>query len=148
GGEPFVKLLDFGLARGPDPASPLTRSGAVMGTIHYMSPEQLRAGTVDHRVDLWALAVVAYRALTGTLPFPGASVSEVAMAVERGTFAPPSSLVDELGPEVDAFFKRALCRNPRLRFDGAQELVAALAAALAAPKRGSNDGVDRPDEVD
>lgn len=139
-----VKLLDFGVARSAEPASALTQTGAMVGTVHYMSPEQLRGGPVDAGADLWALAVVAYRALTGRLPFAGATVAEVAMAVERGGFAPPSSVVAGLGPTVDAWFKRALCRNRRLRFTHPGELAEAFAEALV----GDGDALELPAGAD
>ena len=76
GGEPFVKVLDFGLAKQPPGMNRImTDSGRVMGTPLYMSPEQLvSAKYVDHRTDVWALGAVAYEALTARPPFQGASM--------------------------------------------------------------------------
>src|SRR5262249_35962901 len=70
-GDPFVKVLDFGIAKQPQAGVPgVTSTGAVLGTPLYMSPEQFDAAKdVDHRADLWALAIVAYQALTGRPPF-------------------------------------------------------------------------------
>lgn len=133
GGDLFVKLFDFGVARGPEAEQGLTQTGAVVGTVHYMSPEQLASRQIDHRADLWALTVLAYRLLTGRLPFEGQSISEIAMAVERGTFAPTSSLVPSVGADLDAWFKRGLCRRQGLRFATARELSASLRAAARRP---------------
>jgi serine/threonine-protein kinase len=129
-GEPFVKVLDFGVAKheGGDAAG-MTSTGAVVGTPYYMSPEQMASSKhVDGRADLWSLGVVAYRCLTGELPFDGASIGAVCLAIERGRFAPASSRVPELGPAIDAFFGRALARAPDARFPTARDLGEALAS--------------------
>src|SRR5262245_3362193 len=76
-GEEVVKVLDFGIAKDTQAAfgAAATRTGAILGSPHYMSPEQVRSSNrVDHRSDLWALGVIAFRCLTGHLPFPGDEV--------------------------------------------------------------------------
>jgi serine/threonine-protein kinase len=130
----FVKLLDFGIAKqsGLD-VSTLTVSGAVVGTPLYMSPEQLLSTRkVDHRADLWSLAVVAYHAITGQVPFRGKTMPALTLAVTEGRFPPPSSLRPDVGPDVDAWFRIALCRNIRLRHPSAGELASSFAHAIAA----------------
>ncbi len=82
---------------------------------------------VDLRSDLWSLAVVLYRLLTGQFPFP-ADALEALRAGASATAVAPSSLVPELGPEADAFFARALSADPSLRFSSARELAAAFSA--------------------
>ncbi|MBM4360811.1 MAG: serine/threonine protein kinase, partial [Deltaproteobacteria bacterium] len=130
-GEPFVKVVDFGIAKLTERASGKTATSAVFGTAAYMSPEQLRSTkSVDARADLWALAVVAYEVLTGHLPFEGETSAAIAMAVGLGEFAAPSSHDARLGPAVDAFFERAFARHVSARFASAEELATAFAAAL------------------
>jgi CheY-like chemotaxis protein len=141
--EEIVKLVDFGIAAAgkgaavddpgsraeelsPAAAAVSQMGGGVVGTPNYMSPEQARGQVADHRADLWGLGVVAYQALTGRLPFSGATVSDVILAVCADPFDPPSSIVPELGAEVDRFFERALARNPRERFQSAAEMAAAF----------------------
>ncbi len=151
--EEVVKVLDFGLARldGGSTASS-EQSGRVMGTPRYMSPEQMRGEAgVDHRSDLWSLAVVAYRALTGRFPFSADTLGELR---SRGSAPPdesPSSFVSALGKDVDAFFARALDVDPARRFQSARELAAAFAALVEAarPKRAAKILVidDEPDAV-
>ncbi|MBM7114456.1 protein kinase domain-containing protein [Archangium primigenium] len=130
-GEEVVKVLDFGLARweGGASSSSSEQPGQVMGTLRYMSPEQMRGDArVDHRTDLWSFAVVAYRALTGRFPFSADALGE--MSRGRAVAEPPSQWVPELGQGVDAFFARALHVEPSRRFQSARELASAFAELL------------------
>jgi len=132
GGKHFVKLLDFGIAKQrASPAGAQTAQNAVFGTPAYMSPEQfLSTKDVDHRADLWALAVVTYEAFTGCPPFAGETFAALALAAAKGVFAKPSALVPALPCSVDAWFERALCVIEEGRFDSALEMSAALRTAL------------------
>jgi eukaryotic-like serine/threonine-protein kinase len=87
----IAKLVDFGIAKdAAEEMLELTRADAVMGTPHYMSPEQMiSARDVDWRCDVWSLAAVAYACLTGRTPFDGASFGAVCLAAHRGVFDPP-----------------------------------------------------------
>lgn len=150
----LVKVLDFGLAL-------LMSGGAAQphpdeemaGTPRYMSPEQLRGvePRLDHRCDLWALSVVAYRALTGQHPFPLESLRQMRLGNVPPPPPPPSSIVPELGAEVDAFFARALDPEPSRRYQSAHELAAAFTSRVAAgrPSRPAKILVvdDEPDVV-
>jgi serine/threonine-protein kinase len=131
-GETFVKLLDFGIAKlGPDSALGATTTGSMMGTPLYMSPEQLlSAKRVDFRSDLWSLAVVAYHAITGRVPFHGETVGSLSVAVHTGAFALPSTMRQGVPPALDAWFVRALRRDPNERFGSAKELAEALDQAV------------------
>ena len=130
-GAEVVKVLDFGLARWEGGASAAEPSGQVMGTLRYMSPEQMRAeGQVDQRADLWSLAVVLYRALTGRFPFSADKLGELSRGHVQAD--PAASLVPELGQGVDTFFARALDTEPTRRFQSIRELATAFAALLEA----------------
>jgi serine/threonine protein kinase len=123
-GQPFVRLLDFGLAKqlGAD-AMLQTATGMVIGTPNYMSPEQaFDASRADHRADLWAVAAVAYHCVTGQRPFRADSYGALFVALARGKFEPPSRARPELGPGLDAFFARAFHPDWRQRYQSAREL--------------------------
>jgi eukaryotic-like serine/threonine-protein kinase len=138
-GHLLAKLVDFGLAKfyeqtsGPDQVSArLTREGALFGTPAYMSPEQAKGkGEVDHRADLWALGCIVYECLTGQTVW---SVDQgVAMILAQIASAPlprPNKLRPDLPPSFEAWFLKALDRDPDKRFQTARELADALAKAL------------------
>lgn len=118
-----VKVADFGLARllRPEDADyNLTRTHAVMGTPRYMAPEQMTSqGRVDHRADIYALGVVIYEILTGSVP--------------AGHFDPPSEKIPALDPRIDDVVLRALSSDPERRFASVAELRDALRAVLCGP---------------
>jgi serine/threonine-protein kinase len=125
--EPFVKLLDFGIARSMNPKlDNKTRTGAMMGTPYYMSPEQF-AGTkdIDHRTDLWSLGIVAYECLTGKRPFDADTIGGLAIAVHSGNFPVPSLIRPDLAA-FDPWFQKACARNMGDRFQSAKEFADAF----------------------
>jgi serine/threonine-protein kinase len=127
----MVKVLDFGIAWAMKSELSGAAAGAEMPADlpHYMSPEQVEgARSVDFRSDLWSLAVILFRALTGRLPFPGDEAAQVVNRIRVDPIPVPSHLAPELGPEVDRFFARALSRDPRRRFQSARALGEAFGA--------------------
>ncbi len=131
GGEAFVKLLDFGIAkRSADAALNMTSTGTMVGTPYFMSPEQvMSAKDADFRSDLWSLAVVAYNALTGRVPFFAETLGALCVAIHGGNFVPVTRGAPELPPALDGWFQRALARDPVARFASAKELADAFAHA-------------------
>ncbi len=135
----FVKLLDFGIAKshvqGGEKESTLdgeTKTGQVVGTPFYMSPEQVTAQkNIDARADLWALGVVAFEALTGRRPFDGPSFGALAVRIATGDTPKPSEANADLPPAVDAWFAKACARDPNGRYATAKELADGLRQALA-----------------
>ena len=133
-GELFVKVLDFGVAKLLEASHAMTSTGSTVGTPFYMSPEQLlSAKHVDFQCDLWSLAVVAYRATTGKLPFHGDTLGALAIKVHEAKFLPASAHRADVPPALDAWFSRAFQRNPAARFASLKDLVQGLAQAVADP---------------
>ena len=133
GGELFVKLLDFGIAKGAtvEKLDEKTKTGTMVGSPYYMSPEQLvGAKDVDFHTDLWSTAVVAFEAMTGTRPFEGETIGALALRIH--TEAPPvaSSRCDAINAATDAWFERAFQRKPEDRFGSAREMADALVVAV------------------
>jgi serine/threonine-protein kinase len=135
GHDEIVKVLDFGIAKAPAAAvsSDSTRTGSLLGSPNYMSPEQIiDSKLVDWRSDIWALGVIAFECLTGREPFQGAEVGGVLVGVCHGAIPIPSQLAPHLGPEVDRFFQRALARPLEQRFQHAVDFAKALQALAEA----------------
>jgi WD40 repeat protein len=143
-----VKVLDFGLARldpglgaGQTSASTATRldtaAGVVLGTVGYMSPEQVRGGAVDHRADIFSLGVVLYELLAGSRPFRGDSAVETMNAILTQD-PPPLTVADAaLGPAVTALVEHCLEKEPAGRFQSAQDLAFNLDALRGRSDRAS-----------
>ncbi|AUX40266.1 hypothetical protein SOCE26_016660 [Sorangium cellulosum] len=135
-GRTCAKLLDFGVARGdldPD-GTTLTATGAVVGNLVYMSPEQFfNPKRVDGRSDLWSVAVMAYQALTGAPPFEQRGLEALLDAIRVGVFPLPSARRADVTPAVDAWFVQALSRDPSDRFGSAGEMAEALRRASGQP---------------
>jgi eukaryotic-like serine/threonine-protein kinase len=128
-----VKILDFGVARNVFDADEAQSRDAslVLGTMAYMSPEQIRGSReLDARSDLWSLGVLAYRALTGKLPFGGHTVSELDKVIAHGDFVPPSRVNPELPTGLDAWMHRALSKDPAERYPTARGMADALLLVL------------------
>jgi serine/threonine-protein kinase len=130
----ITKVLDFGVAKFLPTDTQMTQDadtggGGLMGTIRYMAPEQVRGSVVDPAWDLWALAVVAYEALTGFHPFPATSVLEFQRVLVEGRVTP---IPAHLGPPAkwQEFFDRALAHDVKRRPQAAAVFFAELQAAL------------------
>jgi serine/threonine-protein kinase len=135
----FVKVLDFGIAKFTDRsigASSATRTGSVLGTPFYMSPEQARGlRSVDHRTDVWSIGVIAYRCLVGQLPFDGEAIGDLLVRLCTEPIPVPSQVAPDVPPAFDAFIERALARDLDKRFQSVQELADALARACGVATR-------------
>jgi serine/threonine protein kinase len=126
-----VKVLDFGVAKVVGSADEqLTRSGTIIGTPEFMSPEQAMGRDVDARSDLYAVGCIAYAMLCGRPPFLDNWPMRVIMKQAFEAHAPPSRLWPDVpgGQVVDGFMARALAKKPEDRFQSAREMREALAA--------------------
>lgn len=128
----IVKVLDFGLAKLTEqptmllnfrdsPREPVqTDTGVVMGTVHYMSPEQVRAQPIDARTDVWSLGVVLYEMVAGQRPFSGATTSDVIAAILT---TEPSPLSSEVPGELARITTKALRRDPAERYQTISDML-------------------------
>src|SRR5688572_12959490 len=127
-GRPFVKVLDFGLAKqmgGTDVS--LTATNSVFGSPQYMSPEQMRsAKDVDARSDIWSIGVCLYELLTGRVPFDAGGVAEICAMVLKDPVTPPSTYARGLPSDLEAVVMKCLEKDPTLRFQTIAELAFAL----------------------
>ncbi len=132
-GADVAKVVDFGIAKFTDKAmgaSSSTRTGSVLGTPYYMSPEQARGlRTVDHRSDLWSLAVITYRCLVGALPFDGDALGDLLVKICTAPIPVPTTQSPNAPPGFDAWFFKAMQREPADRFQTALEFSDNLAVA-------------------
>ncbi|MEZ4409176.1 MAG: serine/threonine-protein kinase [Polyangiales bacterium] len=133
-----TKVLDFGVSKflGDDAERVrLTRTGAVLGTPAYMSPEQARgAETVDHRSDLWAMGVILYELLAGALPFDAANYNALLIAIATGEAKPLSDAAPEVDLNLVDIVERAMARQARDRYASATAMRDALIAWRGAPR--------------
>jgi serine/threonine-protein kinase len=127
-------VTDFGIARAG--VSEITQTGSVMGTPHYLSPEQAQGFDVTAVSDLYSVGVILYEALTGRVPFEADSAVAVAMKQVSQTPQRPSSINHRVSPALDAVVMRALEKDPGARFQSADAFIAALDAAMKDPDAG------------
>ena len=126
-GEPFVKVLDFGIAKYRESDMDLTETGQLMGTPYYMSPEQFMSPrNIDHRSDLWSAAVVAYACMVGKLPFLGEAIGAISVATHTGDYEPPTQVEPGLPASIDDFIAKAFTVDPDGRYPDATTLYEKL----------------------
>ena len=130
-----VKLMDFGIAKNADEMH-LTRPGMTIGSVYYMSPEQVRGGTVDARSDLYSFGITMYESLTGRKPFEAETSYSVLHAQCNTPPIPPIEVNPALSPELNSVVLRALEKNPDDRYQSAQEFHDAVKALIVKPDAG------------
>jgi serine/threonine protein kinase len=154
-GRELIKVIDFGVVKfreegalsapvsGDDPTAhavpttlaTLTGASAIVGSVHYMSPEQIRASNdVDARADVWSLGICLFAMLTGELPFEGNDVATVCAAIQGRPAPNILERAPHLPPEVGALIERALEKSVRRRFANVAELASALTPLGADPE--------------
>ena len=117
-----VKVTDFGIARAGN-ASTMTEAGSILGTAHYLSPEQAQGQSVEAASDLYSLGVVMYEMVTGKLPFNGDNPVSIAMQHVHEMPAPPRSIVPDCPENLQAVILRALAKHPIERYLTAQAML-------------------------
>ncbi len=144
-----AKILDFGLAKLTDTIS-TTTDGAAIGTLAYMSPEQVSGDAVDHRTDIWALGIILYELLTGVQPFRRDKDYDAAIlySIVHEDPTPPSRFNSEIPPELDLVVQTAMQKDPGKRYDTVAEMLADLnqfrnVMTAAAPASSPSTGIRR-----
>ncbi len=112
-----VKVMDFGIAKLKGQETGLTETGVAVGTVAYLSPEQLRGETIDHRADLFSFGVLAYELLTYTRPFPGKTFSNLCYQILQEQPQSIGDLIEGFPPEIDRIVMRCLAKEPSARFE-------------------------------
>ena len=138
-----IKILDFGLAKLMEPekdvapeaptATLMTSPGAVVGTVAYMSPEQVKGHPADHRSDIFALGVVLYEMIAGRRPFRGATAAETTAAILKEEPEPLSTTLSTAPPALASIVSRCLEKRPGDRFQSAHDLALAIQAQSDVP---------------
>ncbi|MEZ4490052.1 MAG: serine/threonine-protein kinase [Cyanobacteriota/Melainabacteria group bacterium] len=139
-----VRLVDFGLAKNlSDEELSLTRTGLILGSPYYMSPEQIRGADTDARSDIYSFGCLAYKVLTGAVPFAGKDALET---MDSHLKKIPRSLLEldpDLPPEIDELIQKCLAKDPELRFQDVSSLRTALAGVKEAVT--PDDALDEPE---
>lgn len=117
-----IKVTDFGIARVADNTT-VTATNAVMGSVHYFSPEQARGAKVDNRSDIYSLGIVLYEMLTGKLPFDADNPVSVALMQVQSQMPRPSDTIRNISPDVDALVLKMTDKDPNKRYSDVSELI-------------------------
>jgi TonB family protein len=132
-----VKIMDFGIAKLLHEVSDVTTQGMTLGTVGYLAPEQLRGEEVDRRTDIFAFGVLVYELLSYQRPFKGSTFSEVSYRLLNEEPRPLRELAPSYGPRLAELAARCLAKQPAERYDGFEEIIAALDREIEALRSGS-----------
>jgi serine/threonine-protein kinase len=128
----FVKIVDFGMVRLVGSSSKLTNQGAIIGTPHYMAPEQCQGKTADHRADIYSVGILLYRMIAGRVPFDGDKWLEVLSQQVHAEPVPPSKHLPAgaLPRALEAVILKAMHKDPAQRFQSMREMMQAVGDAM------------------
>jgi len=123
--EGLAKVMDFGIAKG-EGSKNLTATGAIVGTVYYMSPEQVRGETLDARSDIYSFGIILFELLTGRVPFQADSDFSIMVQHVRSAPPPPTQLLPEIPSAMEDIVLKCLEKDPKARFQTAREVASAL----------------------
>jgi serine/threonine protein kinase len=126
-----AKITDFGIAK-ITASENLTMTGSIVGTPHYMSPEQVQGKQLDGRSDQFSLAVIAFEMLTGEKPYTGEHLTTVVYKIVAEEPVPPHRLNPTLGPAIENALRKAMAKRPEARYRNCQEFIGSLEGACLA----------------
>jgi len=145
----FIKIIDFGISKFQDPSDHnMTRTGTVMGTPFYMSPEQAKGVGVDRRSDLYAVGAMLYEAVSGSVPFDGKTFNELMFKIVLSDPRPLAELVPNLDAGFASVVLKGMARDPQHRFQTARDFASALdrwsmtGASVTLPPEAQNPGAE------
>lgn len=124
-----IKIMDFGIAR-LEGSNQITKSGVMIGTVHYMSPEQIRGQKLDGRTDIFSAGCILYELLTGGRPFPGDSATSILYNIVNEQPVPVVQKKESLPQEIQDVLDRALAKKPEARFEHAGDMAGELEKLL------------------
>lgn len=130
--EGHIKVADFGIAKSVG-ASTITNTTTIMGSAHYLSPEQAKGGYIDCRTDLYSLGIVIYEMVTGQLPFDGDSAVTIALKHLQDQVVPPKELNPELSDSMNQLIMKAVDKDPNYRYQTAKEMILDLQKVKSDP---------------
>lgn len=128
-----IKVADFGIARAANNTTTVNSGQYAVGSAHYLSPEQARGGYTDHRSDIYSLGVVMYELFTGSLPFDAEESIAVVMQHINDEPRLPSEVNPDITPGIEAIIMRAMCKEQRMRYNDATEILEDLVAVYQDP---------------
>ncbi len=141
----LVKVTDFGIARASN-NSTMRVGDSILGSVHYISPEQARGGYVDCRSDLYSLGIVMYEMLTGKLPFESDSPIAIAMKHLEETPVKPETLCPDISLELQEIVLKAISKETRNRYQNAKAMIADIELAMQTIKTGANEEFSDDDD--
>ena len=128
-----IKVADFGIARAANNTTTVNSGSYAVGSAHYLSPEQARGGYTDHKSDIYSLGVVMYEMFTGKLPFDAEESIGVVMKHINEEAPLPSEIDPEIPLGIEAIIMRAMCKEQRLRYESATQILEDLVAVYQNP---------------
>ena len=129
-----IKMLDFGIAKSAADVEKLTQTGGVIGTPHYLAPEQLSGKNASPQTDVWALGILFYEMLTGETPFNADTLASLCYQITMADFAAPESLNPAVSKQVSKIVAKCLKKNPAERYQSANEILGDVRKVLNGEK--------------